>query len=99
MILAKVPNKEAEMIRESTVMRCISFDLLRFVRDKKPTETELSNWLGEEVFRFNVLREAGLLVVENGIVQFSAKHITPDSKGVWRGNRPYHIDKGTFDVF
>src|SRR5262249_50886731 len=85
-------------MKESAVKHYISFELLRFVRDTKPTEAELLSWLGEEEFRYPVLLSAGLLELEDGTVRISPKHLTLHGKGVWWDNAIFRIDDNTIDL-
>lgn len=87
-------------MKESAIAHCISFELLSYIQNRSPTELELLIWLGEtDSIRYHVLRKAGLLTIENGIVNLSPKHTTKDKKCLIWGNRLYHIDEERIDVF
>jgi hypothetical protein len=86
-------------INEATVHHCLSFELLRFILNRRPTEAELLRWLGKDQSAYHTLRKAKLLVLEGGVVQISPAHLTPNGRGVHYGNRLYHIDRRIFDIF
>lgn len=79
---------------------CLSLDLLRYVRDARPTEADLLAWLGQsEIGRYYVLRKAGLLLMQGEVVVLSPRHLTPDGQHFWQENRRYNIDENTVDTF
>ena len=60
---------------------CLSIDLLRYIRDEKPTETQLMAWLGpSDMWLFPVLRKAGLLLVRGDTVALSPEYLSADGK-------------------
>jgi hypothetical protein len=73
-----------------------SFDLLRFVRDNRPTKATLLDWLGPtEQGRYYVLLKAGLLLVEEGIVLWSPKYLAADGSMLAVEHMDYYIDEDT----
>ena len=78
----------------------LSCDLLRFIRDSNPTESELIAWLGSDADagRFHVLRKAGLLVVNDGRVRLSPDHLSPDGLAFAYGHRIYEIDRDRISI-
>jgi hypothetical protein len=73
---------------------CLSCDLLKFIRNSKPTESELISWLGEDanVGRYHVLRKARLLLLDGDSVMLSPDHLSTDGAAFAFGNRIYKID-------
>lgn len=87
-------------MKNSVVAHCISFELLRFIRDGAPTESELLFWFGEaRKGCFHTLRKAGLLDLADGIVRLSPNHLSADGKRFHWDNSLYHIDEGRRDVY
>jgi hypothetical protein len=72
----------------------LSCELLRFVRDRAPTEAEFLAWLGgpAEVGIYHVLRKAGLVTLRDGRVELSTRHLSPDGKEFLLGNQLFRID-------
>jgi hypothetical protein len=57
----------------------LSNSLLRFVRDRQPTEAEfLARFGGPGGQVFHVLRKSGVLLVEGGRVRLNQQHLSPD---------------------
>jgi hypothetical protein len=87
-------------MRRSRPEQCITIPLLRYVRDSKPSEDELLDWLGpSEAARYHVLRKAGLLIVNDGVVTLSADQLTDDGKHFRYEFLRYNIDDDTVDVY
>jgi hypothetical protein len=87
-------------MKETSVNCHISLDLLRFIRDSKPTEEELLRWLGaSQQGRYYILRKAGVLVIGDGVIQLSPKRLSQDGKQFGWGNMLYHLDDDRVDVF
>jgi hypothetical protein len=85
---------------EKNVNYHISLDLLRFIRDSKPTEEELLRWLGaSQLGRYHILRKAGVFVISDGVIQLSPKRLSQDGKQFQWGNMRYHLDDDRVDVF
>ena len=77
---------------------CISFDLLRYIRDCQPNETKLLDWLGAvQQARYHVLRKTNLLVVEAGRVKLSPQHCSQEGKTFQLNhNTFYDIDEENY---
>jgi hypothetical protein len=87
-------------MNSSSVASAISFALLRFIRDGRPTEAELLAWLGSAQHgRYHTLRKAGLLLVQDGVIVASPQHLSEDGKHLTFENQRYNIDEGTINVF
>jgi hypothetical protein len=68
-------------MKEAGVNYHISLDLMRFIRDSKPTEEELLRWLGAaQQGRYYILRKAGVLVISDSVIQLSPKHSSHDGR-------------------
>jgi hypothetical protein len=74
---------------------CLSIDLLRYVRDERPTEEEFLAWLGgpKRAGVYHTLRKAGLLMLEQGRLSLSPEHLAPDSKSFTFHDRVFWLDK------
>jgi hypothetical protein len=75
----------------AAILRC---ELLRFVRDHKPTEAEFLAWLSgpAEAGVYHVLRKAGLVTLRDGRAELSPRHLSPDGKEFLLGNQLFRID-------
>jgi hypothetical protein len=77
---------------------CLTLDLLRFVRDAKPTEAELLEWLGSSrAGCYWVLRQAGLLQIRAGAISLSSECLSDDGQRFRYGNRLFHLDENRID--
>lgn len=74
---------------------CLSVELLRHVRDARPTEAALIAWLGDDASKFHVLRRAGLLVVNDGVVELSPEHRSNDGRTFRYEDLVFRLDEGT----
>jgi hypothetical protein len=81
-----------------TVLNC---DLLRFVRDRGPSEAEFLDWLGgpAEAVIYYALHKAGLVILRDGRLELSPRHLSPDGRTFVFGNRRFHLDLDRVDVF
>ncbi len=72
----------------------LSNALLRFIRDQQPTEAAFLAWLGNlsREGQFHVLRNAKLIVVQDGIVKLAPDHLSQDGKWFIYGNALYHLE-------
>jgi len=87
------------MTKSSSVTHCISFELLRFIRDSEPTVSELLFWLGDaHQSRFHLLRKSGVLVIDGDVVRLSPQHLSQDGKRFHWGHYLYHLDEERLDV-
>lgn len=87
-------------MNQKSVAHCISLELLKFIRDSAPTETELLCWLGDnQQSRYYILQKAGVLILNEGVVQLAPQNISSDKKRFWWGNILYHLDDKKMDVF
>ena len=86
---------------DSRVQRGMSFELLRYVRDTRPTEEALLRWAEDRGLTGNVhlLRKGGVLQVTDGQVSISPERYTPDRSGASCGNGLYWLDKERIDIF
>ena len=87
-------------MQDTSIVHSISISLLRFVRNGRPTERELLEWLDvSQQGRYYILRKAGLLLLQEDKVMLSPQHLSPDGKRfVWKHLR-YNIDEETIDIF
>ena len=87
-------------MKYENVQQCISFGLLRFVRDAQPSEVELLQWLGEANHgRYHVLRKAGLLAVEAGKVVLSPQYLSADGQSFRYRHALYLLDEEVIHTF
>jgi hypothetical protein len=79
----------------------MSLDLLRYVRDHRPTEGALLGWAAERrlVGNYHVLRKGGVLQVADGTVSIVPERCTDDGTGVRCGNCLYWLDRNRIDIF
>jgi hypothetical protein len=79
----------------------LSCELLRFVRDRTPTEAEFLAWLGGPASAGidHVLRKAGLVTLRDGRVELSPRYLSPDGKTFSFENRLFHIDLDRVSIF
>jgi hypothetical protein len=73
---------------------CLSLSLLRYVRDHAPTEHELVAHLGPaEAGRYHVLRKAGLLREERGLIVLSPHHLSSDRRAFRFAHQIFLLDE------
>ena len=79
----------------------LSFELLRYVRDHRPTEAEFIAWLGGPAVagRYHVLRKAGLLVLDGDRVTLSPHHLSADGRTFSYGIQVFFIDEDVIRVY
>jgi hypothetical protein len=78
----------------------LSFDLVKHIRDTRPTESELQEWLGASEFgRYHVLRKAGFLLLQEGRVIWSSQYLSADGRYFCFGHQMYDLDEGVIDVY
>jgi hypothetical protein len=80
-------------------MACLSLGLLRYVRDTRPTETRLLEWLGSDASKYHVLRKANLLVAKDGHIELSSAHASADGTHFRFENRLFLLDEDRELVF
>ena len=87
-------------MKSNHVGASLGLDLLRYVRDAKPTEEELARWLGpSDIGRYHTLRKAGLLLLRENTVVLYPEHLTPDGKHFDYGNRRFNLDEDSVWYF
>lgn len=86
-------------MKNSDVLRCINFELLKFVRDTKPSKEQLLKWLGERnVGVFYILLKAEVIIINKDIISFSENYLS-DNERIFRfSNCVFHIDKEIVDI-
>jgi hypothetical protein len=96
-----VAEEEALTMRHTHPAAILNCELLRFVRDRRPTEAEFLAWLGgpADAGIYYVLRKAGLVTLRDGRVGLSPRHLSPDGRTFVFGNRRFHLDLDRVDVF
>lgn len=76
---------------------CLSIRLLLFIRDSRPTEAALLEWLGASDWGcYYVLKRGGVVILRNGIVELSSVHLSEDCQTFYYGNRMFWLDEGRF---
>lgn len=76
-------------MKHTSAQSLLSCELLLFVRDNNPTEMQFANCFGGSGGqKFHILRKAGAIVVDDGRVRLSRRHLSPDgSYFVWGRSR------------
>jgi hypothetical protein len=81
-------------------LSCLGRDLLLLIRDAKPSEAELLDWLGpSDHGRYHTLRKAGLLLVQDGTVLLCPEYCSADEKQFYYENCRFWIDEDRIDHF
>ena len=92
--LARSSQNNMDFMKHSQPSACLGIALLRYVRDIRPTETQLCEWLGiKDVGKFHVLKKAGLLAVTRGHVRLSPQHLSTDGRTFRFENRIFFLDE------
>jgi hypothetical protein len=72
---------------------CIQVDLLRYVRDARPSETQLLEWLGANRSAYYVLRKHKVLEPSGDQLQWSPLYLSTDGARFRIGNRLLLLDE------
>jgi hypothetical protein len=80
-------------------MACLSVGLLRYVRDTRPNETQLLEWLGNDASTYHVLRKANLLQTNDGHIELSSAHVSADGMRFKFKNKLFLLDEDKELVF
>jgi hypothetical protein len=81
-------------MKHTTPDTLLSRELLSFVRDANPTAEEFAiRYGGPGGQAFHVLRKAGVVVVEDGRVRLSLRHLSPDGRAFFWGFREFLLNR------
>ena len=70
-------------------------ELLLFVRDSRPSEAEMLEWLGPSaVGSYHVLRKVGLLLLQDGVVTLNPENLSADGTLFHYHDLTYEPDRG-----
>jgi hypothetical protein len=81
-------------MKHTTPDALLTRELLCFVRDSRPTvEVFMAQYGGAGGQGFHILRKHGAIVVEDGRVRLSRRHLSPDGQQFIWGLRVIHLDR------
>lgn len=78
----------------------LSCNLLRYLRDEKPTEAEFLAWLGgpDAASIYHVMRKAGFVNIESGRLTLHPDRLSADGRYFNFENQRFHIDGDRVDT-